>query len=92
VEKFNKDKFNDVVAVNFSQTLESKEEEGFLKTYLQLLREKITAQGIAVPLSRWKKMIQILHFIGLTKQEGTFRRLSLTDCLLTPSCLGRTYV
>lgn len=68
VDKFNKDKFNQVVAYNFNQTLQTKEQEGFLKTYLQILREKIIAQNITVPVSRWKKMLQILHFVGLTKQ------------------------
>lgn len=47
-----------------------------------MLREK--AAGLAIPVSRWKKMLKVLHFIGLTKCEGSYKRLSLTDCLLAP--------
>lgn len=73
---------------NFNQTLEAKEEEGFLKVYLAVLREK--AAGLNIPVSRWKKMLKVLHFIGLTKSEGTYKRLSLTDCFIAPECLGRS--
>lgn len=86
--KFEKDKFYDCVTSNFNQTLEVKEEEGFLKTYLAILKEK-TAK-LNIPYSRWKKMLKVLHFIGLTKCEGSHKRFSLTDCLLAPECLGRT--
>jgi hypothetical protein len=80
--KFDKDKFYESITRNFNQTLEAKEEEGFLKVYLAMLREK--AAGLAIPVSRWKKMLKVLHFIGLTKCEGSHKRLSLTDCLLAP--------
>jgi hypothetical protein len=43
---------------------------------------------MTLPHSKWKKVIKILQFIGISKQEGTFKKLSLTDCCLTPNLLS----
>lgn len=55
-----------------------------------MLKEKVHANGVVIPHSRWKKMTKILHLIGVTRAEGVFKCLSPSDGLLIPECLGRT--
>jgi hypothetical protein len=49
----------------------------------------MSAAGIILPQSKWKKMIKIVQFIGLTKHQGTFKKLTLADCCYSAYALAR---
>ena len=53
------------------------------------MRHHTTRANLTIPHSRWKKLVNVLAFIGLTKSENAFKRISLPDCLFAPYCLGR---
>lgn len=46
--------------------------------------------NLQAPHSKWKKLLNVLFFIGLTKVESAYKKISLVDCLLTPHCLVST--
>lgn len=61
-----------------------KEEEGFLKVYLQLLRAVLEDNGISFANSRWKNLHRGLKVVGMNKIKDKYKMLTLIDCLAAP--------
>ena len=61
-----------------------KEEEGFLKVYLQLLKSVLEDNSITFPNSRWKNLHRGLKVVGLNKTEDKYKVMTLIDCLTAP--------
>jgi hypothetical protein len=66
-----------------------------LKPYLSLLQDRLAEAKISTPHGRWKKMLQILKFIGEffpnignTRVENTFKKMSLSEMLFVPNFLA----
>lgn len=59
-----------------------------MKPFLDLLQYKLDKVNIKIAQSKWKKMLRILKFIGVNKNEGTYKRLMLGDFVLCSELLS----
>lgn len=67
-----------------------KEEEGWLRVYLQVLKSVLEDANIMFPNSTWKRLHKGIKIIGMNKVAEKYKMMSLVDCVLAPWFLANT--
>ena len=87
---FDGNAFQELIKKNFEAAEAMKEEEGWMRVYLQMLRAVLEDAQLTFPNSTWKRLHRGLKVIGLNKLADKYKMLSLVDCVLAPWFLAHS--
>jgi hypothetical protein len=82
--QFDASSFQEVLRKTVEGAESMKEEEGWLRVYLQLLRAVLEDAQLMFPNSTWKRLHRGLKVIGMNKIVEKYKMMGLVDCVLAP--------